>query len=189
MEIIRKIRVKFGYVFSLLLIAIAKPRSFFWFWVGAAIASAGEALRVWASTHIVKLDELTKSGPYSATRNPLYFGSFLLGCGLLVIVMNATLALIYFAFFAFIYPITIMAEAKELEEKFGADYREYRQNTPAFAPTPSGLFEALSELRHLPREIAARFKNFIRNREYNGVIALVLTLAFLYYRLKNSRSK
>jgi len=189
MEIIRKIRVKFGYIFSILLIALSNPRSFFWFWLGAVLAGAGEAMRVWASTHIVKLDVLTKSGPYSSTRNPLYFGSFLLGCGLLVIAMNATLAIIYFGIFLIVYPITIMAEARELEEKFGADYREYTQNTPAFFPTLSGLAEAFSDLRSFPREIASRFKNFIRNREYNGVIALVITLAFLYYKLKRNSKK
>ena len=45
------------------------------------MALAGLAVRAWAAGVIKKDQELTTSGPYAFTRNPLYLGSLLLGSG------------------------------------------------------------------------------------------------------------
>src|SRR5690606_23242257 len=49
--------------------------------IGASIAGAGLLLRAWAAGTIHKEEDLTTSGPYAFTRNPLYLGSFLIGIG------------------------------------------------------------------------------------------------------------
>jgi len=186
MEIIRKLRVSFGYLSSILLIVTARPVSGVYFTLGAIVAVMGEALRVWASCYIIKLDRLTTDGPYRATRNPLYLGSFLLMSGLIIISMNPFIAAICYSLFAVIYPITIKAESKELEKKFGDYYAEYRHSTPAFFPTPKSVKRAFTEITSFFSSIGNRFANFLKNREYNGIIALVIVLALLYYKFRRS---
>lgn len=189
MEIIRKIRVSFGYVFSIMLIVMSKPLSVFYFWFGATIAILGELIRVWASTYIVKLDRLTTDGPYKATRNPLYLGSFIMGTGLLIISMNLTLAVVYYTLFLIVYPATMAAEKKELEKKFGDFYVEYRQTTPGFFPTFESMWAAFSDFTGFFRGLGARFKSFIKNREYNGVLAVAVVLFILYFKLRRNLRK
>lgn len=190
MEIIRKLRVKFGYIFSLMLIVFAKPRSFPLFVIGSIVASIGEFFRVWAATYIVKLDRLTTCGPYKATRNPLYFGSFLLGTGLLIIAFNPIIAAVYYVLYLAIYPATMSAESRELEKKFHDDYIDYKNSTPVFCPDSKGMEKAIADSGDIFTKFSERFKNFLKNREYNGVLALVAVLVILYWKLnKNLKSK
>jgi len=189
MEIIRKIRVSFGYVFSILLIIMSKPVSVFYFWFGAAIAIFGELIRVWASSYIVKLDRLTTDGPYRATRNPLYLGSFIMGTGLLIISMNLTLAVVYYVLFLIVYPATMSAEKKELQKKFGDYYLEYQQGTPGFFPTFESFGEAFSNFRFFFSNFGSRIKSFLKNREYNGVLAVTVVLLILFFKLKRNLKK
>ncbi len=189
MEIIRKLRVSFGYLSSILLIITAKPTSFFLFYTGAVIAVLGELLRVWASCYIIKLDKLTTEGPYRATRNPLYLGSFLLMSGLVVISMNLPIALICYALFAVIYPFTIKAESRELEKKFGDFYLEYCSKTPVFFPGLKNLSESFKELKTVFSSVKTRASNFMKNREYNGIIALIAVLFVLYFKYKKMSKK
>jgi len=49
--------------------------------VGALVALVGLLIRGWASGHIMKNQRLATTGPYAFTRNPLYFGSFLIAVG------------------------------------------------------------------------------------------------------------
>src|SRR5262245_42266653 len=52
--------------------------------IGAIVAAAGEALRVWAAGQLEKGREVTASGPYALTRHPLYAGSIIIGIGLAI---------------------------------------------------------------------------------------------------------
>src|SRR5262245_6566966 len=49
--------------------------------VGLPLIAAGGALRTWAAGHLLKTRELTMTGPYAFTRNPLYVGTLLIGIG------------------------------------------------------------------------------------------------------------
>ena len=55
---------------------------------GALLFALGAAVRTWAAGHIRKREVLAVTGPYAHTRNPLYFGSFLMACGALVMGRN-----------------------------------------------------------------------------------------------------
>ena len=70
---------------------------------------------------------LVVSGVFSRSRNPMYLGLTLLLAGLALWLGNALNAA---ALAAFVYAITrwqIVPEERRLEEKFGGDYRAYRE--------------------------------------------------------------
>ena len=83
-----------------------------------------------------KNDELIVSGPFSVTRNPLYFFSTVgaVGIGLMFgsALAAAMLGLASYAVFRF----TAGKEAEYLAGKFGAVYTAYAERTPRFWPNP-----------------------------------------------------
>ena len=92
--------------------------------------------RVWVSAYISgrKTHELVADGPYSLTRNPLYFFSFLayLGAGLAFEKLTIAFAFV-FMFWLSHWP-TILAEETKLRNKFGQDYDDYAKTVPRFWP-------------------------------------------------------
>ena len=74
--LLSRIRVPAGFVFAALYLYFSTPsqsESLDWRQSGLSL---GFIIRAWATGHIRKNDELTVSGPYALTRNPLYLGSF-----------------------------------------------------------------------------------------------------------------
>ena len=80
MTIVQRIRVPTGMAFALTFLYFSHPRQDL-FLAGLGPALAGLGVRIWAAGHIEKGSQLAASGPYQRTRNPLYFGSFLIGLG------------------------------------------------------------------------------------------------------------
>lgn len=109
------------------------------FLVGIVLAAIGMVGRIWCLTYSsgYKSSELVTQGPYSVSRNPLYFFSFvgLVGIGLATETITLTLALI--AFFVLVYPAVIAGEEEFLRGKFGEPYAEYCRRTPRFFPDRS----------------------------------------------------
>lgn len=102
--------------------------------VGAILAVAGLVVRAWAAGVIRKDQELTISGPYAFTRNPLYLGSLLLGSGAVLAGGSWLFAAVFAAFFALVYGRTMKREEALLEELFGDRYRHYASSVPLLAP-------------------------------------------------------
>ena len=72
--------------------------------------------------------QLVRHGIYSKIRNPIYVFSALLVFGFLLAVQKPAL----FVLLALLIPVQIIRagqESKVLEEKFGDEYREYKQST------------------------------------------------------------
>src|SRR5687768_18447378 len=101
--------------------------------VGGAIALVGVIVRAWASGHISKNRRLAVTGPYAHTRNPLYFGSFLIGAGF-AIAAHWSLLLLVIAFFVLVYAPTMERERANIRGRFPEAYAEYERNVPAFVP-------------------------------------------------------
>ena len=80
----RKVRLRIGFLFGIAYLVFARPTAG-GLWLGLPVAFAGLLVRAWAAGHIVKNEQLTMTGPYAHTRNPLYFGSFLLAVGFCVL--------------------------------------------------------------------------------------------------------
>src|SRR5512136_39849 len=80
--IAQKIRVPIGRL-GIVLLLFMRPtwRSLV---LGGIVAGAGASIRLWAAGCIDKGKSLATQGPYAMTRNPLYFGSLILGFGIFI---------------------------------------------------------------------------------------------------------
>jgi protein-S-isoprenylcysteine O-methyltransferase Ste14 len=126
-------RVTLGWIFAaaFLLFARPTPRAVA---AGAAFLAAGAAMRTWAAGHIRKREALAVTGPYAHTRNPLYFGSFLMACGALVMGRNPWLAAAFLVVAVPVYHVVIRKEEVLLAGIFGEAYRAYTREVPRFLP-------------------------------------------------------
>src|SRR5690606_15936156 len=106
---------------------------------GFALVLACVGGRMWSILYIgsKKNQELMTSGPYSMTRNPLYFFSTLgaVGVGLIVGSLMVALALGFVVYRVLL--ATATREAEHLKTLFGATYDSYARDTLMFWPKPS----------------------------------------------------
>lgn len=131
-DVAKKLRLPLGFVFGIAYLIWARPTPLT-LAVGGAIAFAGVMARAWASGHIVKNRKLAVTGPYAHTRNPLYFGSFLIGAGFAV-AAHWGLLLVVIAFWALVYAPTMEREQVNIRQRFPDTYDRYAANVPAFVP-------------------------------------------------------
>lgn len=113
---------------------------------------AGAALRFWSTLYIGgrKGDVLVSEGPYSACRNPLYLGTFLLALSAGLFLHSITFcagAAIMIAGYAL---ITVPSEERFLMRVFSDAYGGYARSVPRFLPKVS--------LFHTPRYIEVDLK-------------------------------
>jgi len=110
--------------------------------VAALLVAIGGGLRSWAMGHHVwrrvkgegSERTLVTAGPYAHTRNPLYLGSFLIGCG--IASMSGWLGILFafVALFAVSHGCIIRWEEGRLVEEFGASFERYAREVPRFFP-------------------------------------------------------
>jgi len=131
-ELTKALRMPLGFLLGALYLVFARPEPLPLV-VGAAIALIGVFVRGWASGHIRKNAKLAVSGPYAYTRNPLYFGSFLIASGF-AIAAHSSLLLLVIAFFVLVYLPKIEAERLNILGRFPEEYPGYAANVPAFIP-------------------------------------------------------
>lgn len=136
-------------------------------------------LRGYAAGYVKKNRELTQTGPYAYTRNPLYLGSILIAAGFAVALLNLPVALMLSAMFFIVYVPVIASEERFLRSNF-ADFDEYCRRVPRLIPrlrkaqTVAGKTEVSSGKFSLDL--------YLRHREYNAAIGaalLYLSLLFL----------
>jgi protein-S-isoprenylcysteine O-methyltransferase Ste14 len=77
---------------------------------------------------------LVDYGPFSVTRNPLYFCSFIGACGIALMSGHILLMLLIPALFCIVFFNVIQREEIFLREEFGASYAAYCEKTPRFFP-------------------------------------------------------
>jgi protein-S-isoprenylcysteine O-methyltransferase Ste14 len=190
-KLARRIRVPLGFVTAALYVFEAARRPAH----PAAIASSlalvlpGLALRAAASGTVRKNRELTVSGPYAWTRNPLYLGSMLMAAGFAVALLSWPLALVLALGFAVIYIPVIAGEEQFLRATF-AGFDEYCRRVPRLIPR---LAPAKAQIGQGftpgppsgPEALSAGFSLalYLRHREYNAAIgAALLYLSLLCLR-------
>jgi len=131
-RIAKRIRVPMGFVFAAVFLGLAHP-SLLTLALSLALVLPGLWLRGYAAGYVRKNAELTTTGPYGYTRNPLYLGSMLIAFGFgaasASLWLIAGLALLFLA----IYLPTIQGEEAYLREHF-AGFDAYAQTVPRLLP-------------------------------------------------------
>jgi protein-S-isoprenylcysteine O-methyltransferase Ste14 len=165
-------RVPLGFACGIIFVVLARPETYSLI-VGGFVALLGLGLRAWSAGHIRKNSALAITGPYAYTRNPLYFGSFLMGLGFTVAAGRTWLWIVFAALFLGIYLPVMRVEARTLVELFGEDYRVYARSVPLFFP------------RFIPYRVKAaetvKFDGalYLRYREYQAAIGSVIAWTVL----------
>ena len=101
---------------------------------GFAVCLAGLFLRAWAAGHLRKDEELTVSGPYRRTRNPLYLGNLVIGLGIVIASRSLWVLGILTIYFLLFYPLIIQMEVEKMRNLFPREYTEYSQKIPLLFP-------------------------------------------------------
>lgn len=200
-RIATRMRVPLSFVFAAAYLWFAWPA---WTWIGAGsiFVVAGLALRAAAAGHIRKNRELTSTGPYAYTRNPLYLGSILMAVGFIVAARNPWIALATLLMFVIVYLPVIRAEENYLRSVF-ADYDLYAAQVPRlfprltpYRPRAGGPLRGLnSEVTGMP-DVGAqgmepvRYSRelYLRHREYNAALGSVLMMGALILKIMWWRS-
>jgi protein-S-isoprenylcysteine O-methyltransferase Ste14 len=173
----KRLRLPLGFTLSLLYLAFVHPTPGALMF-GGAVALVGLGVRAWASGHIAKNERLATSGPYAHTRNPLYFGSFLIAAGFAV-AAHWSLLLLVIAFFVLVYAPTMERERANIQSRFPEAYAEYEANVPAFVPR-------VTPWTGSRRENAAPFSFdlYLKHGEWKAALGFALAMAWLVFRKK-----
>jgi protein-S-isoprenylcysteine O-methyltransferase Ste14 len=171
-RVARRIRVPLGFAFAVVFVLLAQPTKTSLI-VGALVLVPGLILRGLASGHVQKDKQLTTSGPYAYTRNPLYLGSLMLAAGFAIAARNWWIVGIMILMFALIYIPVIAGEERYLRQTF-PDYGEYARRVPRFLPrlTPYGS-----------QQSAYSSERYWKHREYRAGIGCAVVLAILILKL------
>ena len=171
-RVARRIRVPLGFIFAIVFVLLAQPTRTSLI-VGALVLVPGLALRGLASGHVQKDKQLTTSGPYAYTRNPLYLGSLMLAAGFAIAARSWWVVGIMLLMFAVIYIPVIAGEERYLRQTF-SDYGDYARHVPRFLPrlTPYG-----------GQQSAYSSARYWKHREYQASIGCVVVLAVLVVKL------
>ncbi len=124
-RIARRIRVPLGFAFAVLYLWLARPTPLF-IALSLALVIPGIWLRAYASGYVKKNTELTMTGPYARTRNPLYLGSMLIAFGFALASRSIWIAVALVALFAIIYAPVIRSEEAFLAPDFPASMHTRR---------------------------------------------------------------
>jgi len=172
-RVARRIRVPLGFIFAALFLWLAHP-SWISILVGAAVAIAGVALRASASGHVRKNAELTTTGPYAYTRNPLYLGSILIAAGFSIASRSWIVVAICLVLFTAIYLPVIRSEEQFLRSQF-VGFDEYCKRVPRLFP----------RLRAASGGSRGSFSRalYLQHREYNAALGTAAMLGALVAKL------
>jgi protein-S-isoprenylcysteine O-methyltransferase Ste14 len=173
-KIARRIRVPLGFVFAGVFLWLARPT---WLTLGLSLllVAPGIWLRGYAAGYVRKNTELTRTGPYARTRNPLYLGSMLIAFGFAGASGNWLILVSLTALFAAIYWPTIRSEEAYLREKF-AGFDAYAKSVPRLIPRVTAASTD---------DIAGSFSSelYLHHREYNALMGAVAIYAAMALKL------
>ena len=172
---VQRIRVPVGFLYGLVFLYFCRPTPYL-LGAGLAMAAIGLAVRIWSSGHLEKWRRLAVHGPYRFTRNPLYFGSFLMGLGFTLSSARLFLLILFLFLFVLLYRPVMRREEKELCDEYGQGYLVYRERVSLFLPG-----KPLPVSGHE----ATRFSwnRVWENREYNAMVGYFIVSLFLCSKL------
>jgi protein-S-isoprenylcysteine O-methyltransferase Ste14 len=126
-------RIRANLICILVSVVLSRPRPLSLL-AGGGFIALGLLLRAWAAGHLWKSRELTVSGPYRHTRNPLYLGSLIIGIGAVAACRSWWVLGLFALYFLVFYPVAIRLEKQRMLAAFPEAYREYSRSVPLFFP-------------------------------------------------------
>lgn len=159
--------------------------------VGIAATFVAILGRMWSTLYVGgrKSVTLVMDGPYSVTRNPLYFFS-LVGIGGIGAQTGSILTMLIFVATALaVFTATVAQEEKFLRNRFGTVFQDYLASTPRLLPKPS-LWRDTNELEIRPRNVLRTLRDgclflipwplfeLIEVGQSNGVLPILVRLPF-----------
>jgi protein-S-isoprenylcysteine O-methyltransferase Ste14 len=171
-QIARRIRVPLGFIFAVLYFWLARPT-----WRSMALGLVGIVpgllIRALASGHVRKNEALATSGPYAYTRNPLYFGSLLMGLGFAVAARSWWVGVVLVVMFFAIYLPVIRDEEAFLRRTF-PEFEEYAGRVPRMLPRITAAGRGSGEFS---------LELYLKHREWNALIGAVGMMAGLVVKM------
>jgi protein-S-isoprenylcysteine O-methyltransferase Ste14 len=176
-RIARRARVPLGFVVAAVFLLFARPTETTLV-CSLVLVVPGLWLRGFAAGYVKKNAELTRTGPYAYTRNPLYLGSMSIAAGFAVAAGRWWLAVLLVAMFLAIYLPTILSEEEFLRGAF-PQFEDYAQRVPRLLPrlTPARFADAE---RGIGRFSPERYRH---HREYNASIGAAALYVALILRM------
>lgn len=174
-RIAKRIRVPLGFVFAVFFLWLARPSAEFLV-LSLVLVVPGLWLRAYASGYVKKNAEVTMTGPYAFTRNPLYLGSMLIAFGFALAARSLWIAVALAVLFAIIYIPVIRSEEAFLRSRF-AGYDAYAAQVPRLIPR---LRPAIASPGADGGFSAALYR---KHREYNALIGAAVIYAALILKL------
>jgi protein-S-isoprenylcysteine O-methyltransferase Ste14 len=169
--------------------------------VGALLAAAGAALRVWGTAYLgtgtvnsleMKAGAVVADGPYRYVRNPLYLGLWFMvaAMGFIMPVTGALFAVVLISVFLM---RLILAEEAFLSARIGEPYAEYvravprllprlRSSVPRAGSRPNWLRAVLAELTPIGVFVAIAFLSWSYDSRLVGRTILIFFGASLVVR-------
>lgn len=175
-RIARRIRVPLGFVFAAFFLWLARPSSAF-LAASLLLVVPGLWLRGYASGYVKKNAEITMTGPYAHTRNPLYLGSILIAFGFALAARSLWIAVALAALFAVIYIPVIRSEEAFLRSKF-PDYDAYMSRVPRLIPRLRPVSSMVPDDGQFSAEL------YRKHREYNALIGAAAIYAALLLKMR-----
>jgi protein-S-isoprenylcysteine O-methyltransferase Ste14 len=179
-RVARRIRVPLGFLTAALYLfelsrRAPQPAAIAW---SLALVLPGLWLRGYAAGYVKKNRELTTTGPYAHTRNPLYLGSMTMAAGFAVALLSWPVALALALGFAAIYVPVIAAEERFLRATFPG-FDAYCRQVPRLIPRLTPASQTVDPADSGAFSLAL----YLRHREYNaGIGAALLYLSLLLLR-------
>jgi len=173
--IARRIRVPLGFVFAGVFLWLAQPTGKTML-LSLLLVLPGVWLRAYAAGYVRKNAELTFTGPYAYTRNPLYLGSMLIAFGFAAAAASWLILIALAALFGAIYIPTILSEESYLREHF-AGFDAYAAKVPRLLPRLTPAEFPVEENASGGRFSVEQWRH---HREYNALMgagAIYLALA------------
>ncbi|MFC1742990.1 methyltransferase family protein [Candidatus Riflebacteria bacterium] len=148
--------------------------------IGISFMLLGEVCRIFAisasglATRARKVcaDFLTTDGIYRFTRNPIYFGNFLISCGFIILSRVVWLWPVFLSLFILQYSAIIDLEEEFLEKKFQDEFRDYKKNVPRFWP-------AIPDSNFISKGHQRIYTKAVLNEKRTLTSILILLLIFL----------
>lgn len=114
-------------------------------------------------------DEVNKTGIYSMVRHPLYLGNYFMWLAIAMMTVNPLFVIAFSLAYWVYYKHIMVAEEQFLSRKFGAEYTDWANITPAFIPKLSAYTKPKYSFSW--RKVA--------KKEKNGLLALCLLLLLM----------